>query len=234
MDQYASYLEDICRVGGKKFTSCSQSTRYPVTSFKGELLSVHKIDISTDDPLVHPQYICVLCQRALQRTQGKSIATDSNVSVQIGGCGPLRTWQQHRRTGCLTCSSYEQKAKGGLPAKRKAFTSASSMISKTQPTDDNANASTLITKEQTRIAAVKEEEIEQSATPRYSTEIPLTRNRFVDTNAVVACNICTYIVDGAILTACCEELLCNKCIYSWLSSHSMCLVCTCEMNSASI
>ena len=82
MDQYASYLEDICRVGGKKFTSCSQSTRHPVTSVKGEHLSVHKIDISTDDPLVHPQYICVLCQRALQRTKSKSIATDSNVSVQ--------------------------------------------------------------------------------------------------------------------------------------------------------
>ena len=108
------------------------------------------------------------------------------------------------------------------------------MISTTQPTDDNANTSTFITKEQTRIAVVKEEEVEQRATPRYSTEIPLTRNRFVDTNAVIACNICTYIVDGAILTACCEELLCSKCICSWLSSHSMCPVCTCEMNSASI
>ena len=104
----------------------------------------------------------------------------------------------------------------------------------TQPTDDNANASTLITEEQTRIAAVKEEEIEQRATPCYSTEIPLTRHCFVDTNAVMACNICTYIVDGAILTACCEELLCSKCICSWLSSHSMCPVCTSEMNSASI
>ena len=28
--------------------------------FKGELLSVHKIDISTDNALAHPQYICVV------------------------------------------------------------------------------------------------------------------------------------------------------------------------------
>ena len=54
MEEHQAHLDEVCRVGGKKFTSLTQKTRYHVCEFQSELQSTFKIDISKDDPEVHP------------------------------------------------------------------------------------------------------------------------------------------------------------------------------------
>ena len=64
MEEHKRYLQEVCRVGGRKFTSsCKQPTRYGVEQCKEELEKVHGICVERDGPDVHPQYICVLCER---------------------------------------------------------------------------------------------------------------------------------------------------------------------------
>ena len=78
-----SYLQEVCRIGGRKFSSCKQSTRYPVEKYKHELNSVFSIDIAEDDPEVHPQNICILCQRALKRASEKSTYCGGGCPTQL-------------------------------------------------------------------------------------------------------------------------------------------------------
>ena len=114
MDQHDSYLQQMCRVGGKRFSTCSQSTRYAVKSFETELLSVFEIDISHDDPDIHPPYLCILCQRVLKRSSSKSTFCG-------GGCGAVHDWQEHHRISCTTCSLFAKQSKGGwAPRKMKS------------------------------------------------------------------------------------------------------------------
>ena len=99
------YLKEVCCIGGRKFSSCKQSTRFPMEKYKHELNSVFSIDIAEDDPEVHPQYICILCQRALKRVSEKSTYCG-------GGCGTLVTWTQHCRASCSFCENQTSKSKG--------------------------------------------------------------------------------------------------------------------------
>ena len=62
MDAHVSYLGEVCRVGGRKFATCTQKTRYPVASYKSQLEAVHGIKIDEDDAQVHP-HTYVYCAR---------------------------------------------------------------------------------------------------------------------------------------------------------------------------
>jgi len=105
MDEHVTYLQQVCRIGGRKF---KKSTRYPVAKYKEELESVFSIKIEEDDPEIHPPYICTPCQRALKR------ASEKKATYCGGGCsrGTKATWSPHRRAGCSFCESYTTKSVG--------------------------------------------------------------------------------------------------------------------------
>ena len=91
MEQHVTYLDHVCRVGGKKFSSLNQTVRYEASSYACQLLSAFGIDISSDKPEVHPKYVCILCQRILLRAHKESAAHCG------GGCGEVQEWTQHTR-----------------------------------------------------------------------------------------------------------------------------------------
>ena len=82
MEHHAAHLQHLCRVGGAKFTACSQQTRYPVSDYTETMKNVFSIDVCNDDPTIHPTYICALCQRVLKRSQSTEKFNPSG-----GGCG---------------------------------------------------------------------------------------------------------------------------------------------------
>ena len=69
VEQHSAILHEVCRIGGKKFSTCTQHTRHPPSNFKESILKVSKVDVSKDDPDTHPAYVCVKCHRALKRAE---------------------------------------------------------------------------------------------------------------------------------------------------------------------
>ena len=121
VDQHA-FLGKICRVGGKKLTSCSQSTKCPASEFKDQIWSNFFINVSTDDPQVHLQYLCVNCQSARQQDRQREaplmpmlMHTRKLVVVSAILIGLVATtdkreasWSIHSSQGCLVDASYQQ------------------------------------------------------------------------------------------------------------------------------
>ena len=104
IEQHASILGQVCWVGDTKFSPLSQTTRYNATDYKEELKTTFGIDNSTDDPEVHPQYSCVLCQRTLVRSRGKATYCGEE-------CGTTQNWTPHKRSNCSFCFGIKDKAK---------------------------------------------------------------------------------------------------------------------------
>ena len=240
MDNHIRYLQEVCRVGGKKFSSCTQSTQYSVEIYKSELMSVHKIDISKDDPEVHPQYICILCERALKRTR-------THAKFSGGGCSPVVDWQPHNRINCSFCANHTTKARG-RPVRAKpnptlrgscdvSSTLALSTSQATSPTCTTSQA-TVTAPESTNIAPpqasmvgmdIQADQVLAQACGVQRAGIELKAERFIDQHVAEICKLCENVVDNAIEAACCEELFCGNCICTWLSKHNTCPVCDKEM-----
>ena len=99
MEQNVTYLDHVCRVGGKKFSSLNQTVRYEAISYACELLSAFGINISSDKPEVHPKYVGILCQRTFLRARKESAANCG------GGCREVQEWTLHTRLNCTLCTS---------------------------------------------------------------------------------------------------------------------------------
>ena len=207
------------------------------------------MDISKDQPEIHPQFFCVMCQHAVQRITIKSKQTATTTDIvpsTTGGCGPVYEWEKHRRLSCPTCSLCEQKPKAGRPpkCKRSSITACtdqpatqvdiSCSTSDVSSSTEQRTATPPLQSTPSHIHAVNTEEIAKKSTPSYRTDMLLSRSRFIDSNAVQSCNICEHIVDEAVYALRCEELFCSKCICSWLSTHSTCPICKVELTNASI
>ena len=229
MDQHDSYLQQMCRVGGKRFSTCSQSTRYAVKSFETELLSVFEIDISHDDPDIHPPYLCILCQKVVKRSSSKSTFCG-------GGCGAVHDWQEHHRISCTTCSLFAKQSKGGrAPRRMKSQRQTAQLHADPDALVNTTQQSCILTtagNTQSGLDKTKED-IYKLALPIFKAQSPLTSNRFTD-KSVEECGLCSNVVDNAVQTACCEELLCARCIWQWLSGSSICPVCSCSMKASSL
>lgn len=135
MDSHISYLQEVCRVGGRKFSTCKQSTRYSVEKCSEMLKSIRGIDISLDSPNIHPQYVCTLCMKALKRASATTKATHCR-----GGCGPPVEWEPHHRTNCSVCSS-RNKGRGASAhcAKSKTTLRGAALHLDTNCEDSEAN-----------------------------------------------------------------------------------------------
>ena len=107
-------LESVCRVGGARFSSLGQSTKYPVENYSEPLKRVFHINVSNDSAVVHPFHICSNCERVLSRAMQSSL--------HHGGCDPAVDWKSHRSASAV-CTDYAAKSKGGCLLKCKHTTS---------------------------------------------------------------------------------------------------------------
>jgi len=233
MELHIKHLQEVCRLGGKKFTSNKQSTRYNVEKYGESLLAVHKIDVSKDSPDIHPQYICLRCQKALKR------ASEKGATHCGGGCGALVTWAPHTRTDCTFCTAYN--AKGRPPVKEpnklsgKAAQWSEENPMHARPTTPGPDPRTTgENTEQSTGMDIPREDVLQNACAVHRAGIQLERKRFVDQNVLPVCTLCTYVVDGAMETACCEEVFCGHCLCEWLSTHNTCPICNEKMSASSL
>jgi len=61
---------------------------------------------------------------------------------------------------------------------------------------------------------------------------PRTKARFVDQNSVEVCSVCAFVVDGAVITPCCEMLFCATCICAHLEEASQCPECNAPLKAS--
>ena len=113
MDEHRAILSQSCRVGGQKIANLTKTTKYAVANFRQTLLQALKIDVGQDHEDVHPNYMCRLCENALERRCRRSKTCG-------GGYAEPVSWVAHTRTNCTVCTRYATEAKGGRPPKRKA------------------------------------------------------------------------------------------------------------------
>ena len=67
MENHESRLDEVCRIGGSRFSRHRQSTRYAVCDFSTTIKACFGIDTSHDTTDTHPQYICCACHKVLLR-----------------------------------------------------------------------------------------------------------------------------------------------------------------------
>ena len=67
MERHRQELINVCRIGGKRFTSMSRANQYPAREFATELKTCFKVDVEKDEDGVHPLLICVVCHRVVRR-----------------------------------------------------------------------------------------------------------------------------------------------------------------------
>ena len=121
MEKHSAALKGVCRVGGARISRVSDGRAYLVTGLVDELQSAFGIDVTHDDPDVHPPNICILCERVVRRV------TQSGATHCGGGCGPLTVWSPHTRVNCAFCASVSESAKGGRPKKKKKSLTGSAL-----------------------------------------------------------------------------------------------------------
>ena len=225
MEEHKRYLQEVCRVGGRKFTSsCKQSTRYGVEQCKEELEKVHGICVERDGPDVHPQYICVLCERALKRARRKA-------SFCGGGCGVAVKWVPHQRINCIFCTNHTAKARGKRQVAIKPSTQLRGVAAirkhgSQQGLADAAASTSISGMDET------EEQVLKKACKAHRASMPLAPGRFIDKEAVQIFLKCNMAVDSAIQAACYEELFCASCICQWLAANNKCPACSAEIKSS--
>ena len=224
MEAHEAHLSHVCRVGGKKFAALSQNIRYNVQEYKDKLLTAFNIDVSADDNQVHPQYICILCQRTLLCAREKAVHCG-------GGCGPVYQWLPHKRANCSFCSEQQAPKGRGRPPKRKSSSATRAQTvgrSKRQYHEPTVTIDTATSEKQPSYCCgidVPKDDLYEKAMPTYKAECDLAVQRFIDQNAVVTCPLCKHAVDRAIATGCCQETYCCDCIYNWLETSEVCPAC---------
>ena len=237
MDTHVSYLEQVCRIGGRKFSSCKQPIRYSVRTLKDELQSVFSLDVENDSYDIHPQHICILCQRALKRACSKPNPKEAFCG---GGCGPLKSWEAHKRNNCGFCESQSSGAKGKStkPAKpkQKLRGAVAKWGDETPTTQAQAPMQEHVTPEPSSVSGldIPLEQVIENACKLNQATVKLQPDRFIDKHAIEQCHICHNVVDNAIEAACCQELFCTMCICTWLENSSQCPVCGDGMRASSL
>ena len=54
MERPRRELINVCRIGGKLFTSLSRANQYPAREFATELKTYFEVDVENDEDSVHP------------------------------------------------------------------------------------------------------------------------------------------------------------------------------------
>ena len=237
MDDHSQYLLEVCRIGGKKFSSCSPSTSYCVERFSTEISTVFKIDVSKDDPLIHPSLICSMCERTLLRAK-------NGADFSKGGCASAVNWAPHHRTECKFCINHTSPKPRGRPSQAATGAKKTQLRGKAaqwnehaqSPTDTTTcmslSSASQITNSLDNIVSI--EEVHKRACKSYKANVDITEERFIDVNVAVICQLCENAADNIIQAACCDELYCCGCISSQLLITNVCPSCGAEMQAPSL
>ena len=84
MERDRQELINVCRIGGRRFTSLSRANQYPAREFATELKTCFEVDVEKDEDDVHPQLICVVCRRVVRRCREAAAGGRSYVPVAEG------------------------------------------------------------------------------------------------------------------------------------------------------
>ena len=237
MDEHSALLSTCCRIGDKKFANMAVSTKYNVKDYARSIQAVYEVDISQDDPAIHPTHICHVCKRVLDRC----LSAGSLDSFVGGGCGAIKVWKPHHRTYCDICHTAPNKG-GRPPKKQKQLASKLSAVEKrkkemddtTVPQHSSTTATPLSHSPGPQTAhstsgmdiVIEEVYIVATDTQRHRASRALTRDRFIDQSVAEECPLCGYALDSVVESACCHAMFCATCICTWLQSNGTCPVCS--------
>ena len=110
----------MCRFWGRKFSSLSRPTQYPVSQFILELRALFNVHVQNDIEGVHPPAICHICRSVVSRYQ-EAIATGRPFVPRGGGCGDLQEWAPHSRLNCLFCARLDEDRYKGRPKRNESY-----------------------------------------------------------------------------------------------------------------
>ena len=230
MEGRIAYLKNLCRVGGEKLGDRS----YPARGFKAELKSAFNIDITHDDPNIHPEFICVKCQLTAMRSCKNVEYTHAN-----GGCGSGNfAWEAHHRTKCGFCERMREKKKGGRPQRKQKSEHAHATptpVSSAQVTSSSSSSSSSTATQHDNFQTMHNIVEEHSLTNNYAAKKKLTLQRFVDKGAVavIACRICACFPEPAVEVTCCRSVFCSSCLTA-ITGGALCPHCSSPVTASSL
>ena len=140
MDSHKEALLKVCRIGGRKFSSLSRPTQYPVSQFILELRALFNVHIENDIEGVHPPAICHICRSVVSRYQ-EAIATGCPFAPRGGGCGDLQEWAPHSRLNCLFCARLDEDRYKGRPKKKRKLWAGGAAVSSAETVASNTSIS---------------------------------------------------------------------------------------------
>ncbi len=118
MDTHTHALLNVCRIGGKRFSSLSRPTQYPASQFILELRACFDADVGKDEAGVHPPAICHICRSVVLRYQ-EAASAGRPFALRGGGCGDQQEWVPHSRLNCLFCTQLDNDRYKGRPKKKR-------------------------------------------------------------------------------------------------------------------
>ena len=220
MDDHLQYLQLVCRFGGGKLSATSKGVSYLVSDHYEAIQDVLGIDVSKDDPDIHPLRMCSTCERAITKAY-------TSRAMSSGGCGFLVTWTAHTRKGCAFCEENGRKSKGGRPKKsvgglplRPSFSECDSLSENYDKLRDESSA--VQHSSGMDIPIVKLYDI---STPKFKHTADSLLERFTQPFSELQCPICLHVADQAVQSACRTHLFCTTCISYWLQASSLCPLC---------
>ena len=241
MDRHVRLLGLLCRVGGVPLAKQKQKTTYSVSENAEGILKCFEVDITQDQPHVHPTQICSTCYKAVNYALSKSEYTRCG-----GGCAEPSSWLPHDHvhedgtTVCRVCTTIEQAAKGGRPAKKKRTTKppartaaavTSTCTSTHTGTHQTRSQTTGINSESQSTCLQKLYDV---ATPSYAANKSLSTDGFIGCQAILQCTLCSNVLERAVEADCCRKSFCSACVWEWLASDTTCPGCNAQLSVSNL
>ena len=172
MEAHVSILSLCCRIGEEKSASMSVRTKYRVADHTESIFAVVHLNVSKDEPNVHPDHVCHTCKLVMDCS-----ATAVGPNFARGGCRPVKKWEQHSEIKCSVCTP----SKPGRKPKRA--TQMQDKCSAWEKTPSPARTSTPTNPRPTTPVSDMdrtESDVQQHVTPAYQAGKPLQPERFID------------------------------------------------------
>ena len=201
-DVHTTALSQLCRVCGTKFRP--KRTTYLCTSRAEDINLAFGIDVTEDNPHIHPEKLCKSCSLSIDTYKKKASdgITYNTAITQV-------EWGAHTEN-CTTCARHDMTSKGGRPKKATKKRGRPSL--------------------QTTFAA----RVAAMTTTRKRAEMPLSPSRFVSVVGIkrLVCTICNNVVDEAVELGC-HHIFCKGCLSGHLKTLGCCPTCDAPIEDVS-
>lgn len=238
----------LCRVGGSRLTTAKQSTTYNVQEYKEGIEKAFGVDVSGDDPAVHPTLFCSTCKKTMDRAIQNPKFVHHN-----GGCNPIPFVWRHHDVGDDTPCNICHHEHRGRPPKKKRRTLPPKRTADTKSSDKQSTSTACTTQQHTtshipRTRSQQESnpvtssnghditlaQLKSVATPSHKAEKPLLPERFLVNFTSLICSVCGNIADSAVQAVCCQSNYCTDCIWERLGTNAECPDCKCELRASQL